>query len=107
MPSGEAPASIEDLKAAIWHAQPGSGQVQRAITNATFKLGIRGFTSLLQGVSRERNARAWEKALEIRSVMEKRSDLRGNVYTYSVRSCHHARGCSAQAFDDSASGQSH
>ncbi len=54
------------------------------ISNATFKLGIRGFTSLLQAVSKGRSPRAWEKALEIKAVMEQRPDLRPNLFTYSV-----------------------
>ena len=108
------------LKAQLYHANPGTGDVQKAscsamrvlpqlsrihaemlaapaantngmhalqvISNATFKLGIRGFTSLLQAVSKGRSPRAWEKALEIKAVMEQRPDLRPNLFTYSV--CH-------------------
>ena len=59
-------------------------QPPQVISSATFKLGIRGFTSLLQAVSKGRSPRAWEKALEIRAVMEQRSDLRPNLFTYSV-----------------------
>ncbi len=57
---------------------------RQVISNATFKLGIRGFTSLLQAVSKGRSPRAWEKALEIKAVMEQRPDLRPNLFTYSV-----------------------
>lgn len=82
MPSGR-PRNLDELKDFIRHAKPGSGQVQKAISEAQ-TLGIRGFTTLLQAVAHERTSKAWEKALEIKSAMDARTDLRGNVYTYTV-----------------------
>ena len=51
----------EGLKAAVWHAPAGTGEVQRIITEAPFKPGVRGFTSLLQLCSRDRSPKAWQK----------------------------------------------
>lgn len=51
----------EALKAAVWHAPAGTGEVQRIISEAPFKPGVRGFTSLLQLCSRDRTPKAWQK----------------------------------------------
>ena len=78
LPSLQLPLGVSSVLATQHEARP------QVISSATFKLGIRGFTSLLQAVSKGRSPRAWEKALEIRAVMEQRSDLRPNLFTYSV-----------------------
>lgn len=75
--------NLDELKEFVRHAKPGSGQVLKAISEAQ-SLGIRGFTTLLQSVAHERTSSAWQKALEIKSAMDARTDLRGNVYTYTV-----------------------
>lgn len=74
----------EGLKAAVWHAPAGTGDVERIITGAPFKPGARGFTSLLQLVSRDRSPKAWQKAMEVRQAMRDRPDLHPNTITYSV-----------------------
>ncbi len=51
----------EGLKAAVWYAPAGTGEVQRIISEAPFKPGVRGFTSLLQLCSRDRTSKAWQK----------------------------------------------
>lgn len=45
----------------MWHAPAGTGEVQRIISEAPFKPGVRGFTSLLQLCSRDRTPKAWHK----------------------------------------------
>ena len=74
----------EGLKAAVWHAPAGTGDVERIIKGAPFKPGARGFTSLLQLVSRDRSPKAWQKAMEVRQAMRDRPDLHPNTITYSV-----------------------
>jgi hypothetical protein len=51
----------EQLKSAVWHAPSTPGEVQRIISEAPFKPGVRGFTSLLQLCSKDRTPKAWQK----------------------------------------------
>ncbi|KAK9787995.1 hypothetical protein WJX73_009513 [Symbiochloris irregularis] len=65
--SGEAPWDMISLRAAINSAQPGTGEVERAVASATFHPQAAAFTALLHMCAK---AKLWEKALEVFSAMK-------------------------------------
>lgn len=101
------PCDMDSLKMAISQAIPGTGQVKRAITDATFQPRAPAFTSLIQTCAKFRQV---QKAIEIFDTMatSEAIDVKPNTVHYrcSLQSAllhrHFATLCScAEALPDS------
>lgn len=77
------PCDMDSLKMAISQAIPGTGQVKRAITDATFQPRAPAFTSLIQTCAKFRQV---QKAIEIFDTMatSEAIDVKPNTVHYSA-----------------------
>lgn len=76
---------MDGLKMAISHAIPGTGQVKRAITDATFVPRAPAFTSLIQTCAKYRQV---QKAIEVFDTMATTEaiDVKPNTVHYRYKS---------------------
>ncbi|CAD7702751.1 unnamed protein product [Ostreobium quekettii] len=72
---------METLKAAIIHAKAGTGKVEEAISQCTFRPREQAFTTLIDLCGKMRD---WRKAKEVFSAMKGVRSVRPNKYTYSA-----------------------
>eukprot|EP00210_Caulerpa_lentillifera_P005241 g5008.t1 len=82
----KAPYDMNSLKAAIYHAEAGTGEIAKAISKCTFKPGERAFTKIISNCGRWRSS---EKAFEVFQAMIEKRGVRPNtiVYTALVTAC--------------------
>ena len=75
------PCDMDSLKQAISLAVPGTGQVKRAITDATFQPRAPAFTSLIQTCAKFRQV---QKAIEVFDTMQSSEaiDVKPNTVHY-------------------------
>ena len=75
------PCDMDSLKMAISQAVPGTGQVKRAITDATFQPRAPAFTSLIQTCAKFRQV---QKAIEVFDTMANSEaiDVKPNTVHY-------------------------
>ena len=80
------PCDMDSLKMAISIAVPGTGQVKRAITDATFQPRAPAFTSLIQTCAKFRQV---QKAIEVFDTMANSEaiDVKPNTVHYRQAFC--------------------
>ena len=79
--SGGKAKVVEELKALILAAEPGTGQIARYIEEAQFAPRHNAFTSLLQLASKSRQP---AKAIEIFEAMQSVAGIAPNTFSYSA-----------------------